>query len=79
MGLVKRSVLPTAPPRVEYALTPLGQTLLQTVTELTNWATHYGREIQQSRVASDEREAEETRARTACTYRACATKLLPYK
>jgi DNA-binding HxlR family transcriptional regulator len=63
---VKRSVLPTVPPRVEYAITPLGQTLFQTVTEFANWATRYGREIQQSRVAFDEREAEETRARNAC-------------
>ena len=38
-GLVLRTVFPTVPPRVEYALTPLGQMLLKTVTELANWAS----------------------------------------
>lgn len=42
-GLVTRTVYPTVPPRVEYALTDLGRTLLQHVTGLEVWArTHRG-------------------------------------
>jgi DNA-binding HxlR family transcriptional regulator len=37
-GLVKRTVFPTIPPRVDYELTPLGCSLLEPVTELSNWA-----------------------------------------
>jgi DNA-binding HxlR family transcriptional regulator len=37
-GLVKRTVFPTIPPRVDYELTPLGRSLLEPVTELSNWA-----------------------------------------
>jgi DNA-binding HxlR family transcriptional regulator len=54
-GLVNRTVFPTVPPQVEYALTPLGQTLLKTVTELASWATNNGREIQHARIAYDMR------------------------
>lgn len=37
-GLVTRTVHPTNPPRVEYALTPLGQSLLEPVQALGAWA-----------------------------------------
>jgi DNA-binding HxlR family transcriptional regulator len=37
-GLVTRTVFPAAPPHVEYALTPLGCSLLGPVTGLSNWA-----------------------------------------
>ena len=37
-GLVTRTVEPTTPPRVTYALTALGESLLEPVTALTAWA-----------------------------------------
>ena len=37
-GLVSRTVHATAPVTVEYALTPLGHTLTETVSALTHWA-----------------------------------------
>lgn len=37
-GLVKRTVFPTIPPRVDYELTPLGRSLLKPVSELSDWA-----------------------------------------
>lgn len=37
-GLVERVVTPTIPPRVDYALTPLGKTLLEPLKALTSWA-----------------------------------------
>ena len=37
-GLVTRTVYPEVPPRVEYALTPLGTTLIEPLAALRNWA-----------------------------------------
>ena len=37
-GLVTRTVYPSVPPRVEYALTKLGLTLLEPITQLAEWA-----------------------------------------
>ena len=37
-GLVSRTVFPTVPPSVEYALTPLGLSLLQPLQALVVWA-----------------------------------------
>ncbi|MDF2999635.1 MAG: transcriptional regulator, HxlR family [Xanthobacteraceae bacterium] len=39
-GLVTRTVYPTVPVTVEYALTPLGRTLTETVSALAHWAEH---------------------------------------
>ena len=45
-GLVKRTVFATVPPRVDYALTPLGHTLLKPVRALASWAEENRQEIQ---------------------------------
>lgn len=37
-GLVSRTVTPSVPPRVDYALTPLGRDLLAPITALSTWA-----------------------------------------
>ena len=37
-GLVSRRVTPSVPPRVDYALTPLGKSLCDPVARLGNWA-----------------------------------------
>lgn len=37
-GLVTRTVFPTVPPRVDYALTDLGRTLLDPILALAAWA-----------------------------------------
>jgi DNA-binding HxlR family transcriptional regulator len=37
-GLVGRTVHPSVPPRVDYALTDLGATLLESMTVLGDWA-----------------------------------------
>jgi Predicted transcriptional regulators len=42
-GLVRRKVVPSVPPIVEYSLTPLGETLIPCMLMLKSWAsTHYG-------------------------------------
>jgi DNA-binding HxlR family transcriptional regulator len=52
-GLVARTVHPTVPPRVEYTLTPLGRTMLDTACELINWADAHLPEIHASQAAYD--------------------------
>jgi DNA-binding HxlR family transcriptional regulator len=48
-GLVTRTVYPVVPPRVEYALTEVGTTLLAAVTPLVEWATGHLGEIDGAR------------------------------
>ena len=48
-GLVTRTVYPTVPPRVDYALTRLGMTLLEPVRALGAWAQAHRFEIQEAR------------------------------
>jgi DNA-binding HxlR family transcriptional regulator len=43
------------PPRVDYALTPMGKTLLATVTDLARWAARHTKDIESSRTAYDSR------------------------
>jgi DNA-binding HxlR family transcriptional regulator len=38
-GLVSRKLYPTIPPKVEYSLTPLGQSMLKPVGGLIEWAS----------------------------------------
>ena len=56
-GLVSRTVFPTIPPRVDYALTRLGETLLEPVTALGAWANDNRLSIQEARTKFDAKEA----------------------
>lgn len=55
-GLVSRTVYPVVPPRVDYELTPLGETLLETVCSLVGWAEAHRGDIDAARERYDERE-----------------------
>lgn len=48
-GLISRHVHATTPPTVEYRLTLLGQTLLEPLTGLLNWAESYSEDIREAR------------------------------
>lgn len=48
-GLVTRTVYPTVPPSVEYALTPLGQSLRGPIVALGTWAQANNEQIDASR------------------------------
>jgi DNA-binding HxlR family transcriptional regulator len=52
-GLVKRTVFPVVPPRVEYELTPLGRSLVAPVSALGEWARAHLTEIDAAREAFD--------------------------
>ena|SRR6266404_903842 len=61
-GLVDRKVFPVVPPRVDYKLTPLGSTLLDTIQSLVAWAGEHGNEIAAACAAYDARAADERAA-----------------
>ncbi|MGE0745577.1 MAG: winged helix-turn-helix transcriptional regulator [Rhodospirillales bacterium] len=48
-GLVSRTVYPTIPPRVDYALTPLGRSLLEPMEALVRWAAAHRPAIVEAR------------------------------
>ena len=55
-GLVTRTVFPTVPPRVDYALTDLGQTLITMLQGLGEWAIEHRPRIVAARAAYDARD-----------------------
>jgi len=50
-GLVARKVYPVVPPRVEYTLTPLGQTVLEPLEVMCHWAEDHWHEVLAARSA----------------------------
>ena len=58
-GLISRTVYPSTPPRVEYALTQLGRTLVELIQRLVDWAERHQGEIAAAREAHDQRVASE--------------------
>jgi DNA-binding HxlR family transcriptional regulator len=52
-GLITRTMFPTIPPRVDYALTPLGRDLLEPVSALGAWAIRNQGKIARAREAFD--------------------------
>jgi DNA-binding HxlR family transcriptional regulator/SAM-dependent methyltransferase len=60
-GIVTRTIHPVIPPRVEYELTPMGRTLLDTIGQLVAWADSHVSEIDAARAAYDVRHPRELR------------------
>ncbi len=52
-GLVSRTVTPSVPARVDYALTPLGATLLPIMEAIKTWAETHIEEVTQAQAAYD--------------------------
>ena len=52
-GLVTRTVYPSIPPRVDYALTPLGCTLIEPLLGLGAWARTHQAVVEEARARFD--------------------------
>jgi DNA-binding HxlR family transcriptional regulator len=52
-GLLTRTVFPTVPPQVEYALTDLGRSLLEPLRALAAWAREHKDAVQRARSRFD--------------------------
>jgi DNA-binding HxlR family transcriptional regulator len=52
-GLVERIFYPVIPPKVEYRLTPLGQTLIPVLYQLCEWSDQYFPEVLAARQQAD--------------------------
>jgi DNA-binding HxlR family transcriptional regulator len=57
-GLIARHVHPEVPPRVEYALTPLGSSLAGPLRALGTWALTHGQRVEQARERYDAQTAQ---------------------
>ncbi len=57
-GLVERAVYAEVPPRVEYELTPMGETLLGPVATLAMWAHDNRLRVHRARETYDTRDVE---------------------
>jgi DNA-binding HxlR family transcriptional regulator len=54
-GIITRTMYPVMPPRVDYALTPMGRTLLDAAATMIRWAHEHLDEIEAARTAYDAR------------------------
>lgn len=52
-GIVERAVTASLPPRVDYQLTELGETLIAPLTELMDWAVIHHSEVKAARDRTD--------------------------
>jgi DNA-binding HxlR family transcriptional regulator len=57
-GLVKRVAYATIPPKVEYSLTPLGDTLTRPLAALHTWSEAHVEEIEAARAAARLRQSQ---------------------
>lgn len=55
-GLVRRTVHPVVPPRVDYDLTPMGTSLLEAIAPLVGWTRAHRKEIATARAVYDTRQ-----------------------
>ena len=56
-GLVSRTVHATVPPRVDYGLTRLGESVLEPLTALMGWAQEHGTDVAEARRRYEEANA----------------------
>jgi DNA-binding HxlR family transcriptional regulator len=56
-GLVTRTMHPVIPPRVDYELTAMGFTLLETIQQLMDWADSHAGDIYEARQVYDAQRA----------------------
>jgi len=54
-GLLTRTVTPSVPVRTDYELTPLGDSLLETLRHLKEWAEEHMPEVDDARASYDSR------------------------
>jgi DNA-binding HxlR family transcriptional regulator len=66
-GLVRRTVHPVVPPRVDYDLTPLGTTLIGPIEALVQWTVDHAPEIAAARADYEAREDAQNAARQLAT------------
>lgn len=59
-GIVLRTLYPEIPPRVEYSLTPLGESLLKQLLQLACWAEENANEVIKNRKKYEKKQAEKT-------------------
>ncbi|WP_207495106.1 winged helix-turn-helix transcriptional regulator [Aridibaculum aurantiacum] len=57
-GIVARTLYPEIPPRVEYALTELGEGLLRQLLELASWANDHHADIMNARKKYEKKQVE---------------------
>src|SRR5690349_6409760 len=58
-GLISRTLYPEVPPRVEYALTPLGKTLCAPISAIVCWAEEHIGEVSAAQQVYDARSTRE--------------------
>jgi DNA-binding HxlR family transcriptional regulator len=56
-GLIHREIFPVIPPKVEYSLTPLGETLIPIFEQIYQWATDHTDDIREAEASYDEKGA----------------------
>ena len=76
-GFVTRTVFPPVPPRVDYALTPLGHDLLVPVTALVEWARSNRAPVLEARGRFDAERAPSTAVRPVRAPRAASARPEP--
>jgi DNA-binding HxlR family transcriptional regulator len=52
-GIVEREVYPVVPPKTEYTLTPLGETLIAPIHAFFHWGEQHMDTVEQSRIKYD--------------------------
>lgn len=55
-GMVTRHTFPIVPPKVEYALTPLGESLIAPIEAFINWTQEHTTEVEQAQKVYSQRE-----------------------
>ena len=61
-GLIGRKVHAEVPPRVDYALTPLGRSVLEPISGLMSWAQEHGTDVAEARRRYEETQLEDETA-----------------